>query len=96
MKFAGGAFAMTVDGVHDGPGERVTVLDTAGAGDAVTAGLLATCATVPLPGTLRLAGRVATLTCTRPGADPPAVAEVEAASPGATAETCTGPAARPG
>ncbi|WP_426504573.1 carbohydrate kinase family protein [Dactylosporangium sp. McL0621] len=78
---ADGAFATTADGVYDSPGERVPVVDTIGAGDAFMAALLAAHGTMPIPEALRLAGRVAALTCTRPGADPPTLAEVEAAYP---------------
>jgi fructokinase len=66
---------------------RVTVADTIGAGDAFGAGFLAwwmarglTRADLRWPAmvsdALRTAAAVAALTCTRPGADPPALAEV--------------------
>lgn len=68
----------------------VAVLDTVGAGDAFGGGFLAAWArsgrTRPdllnlasVVEAVRFAIRVASLTCTRPGADPPTVAELEAA-----------------
>ncbi len=73
------------------PGIPVRVADTVGAGDAFTAGLLAwlsrhgrltrhELARLPeadLTRALHYANRVAALTCTRPGADPPRRREVE-------------------
>ncbi len=70
----------------------VTVVDTVGAGDAFSAGLLAGLAergittraalegitAEELTATLRFAAAVAAITCTRPGADPPRRIEVEA------------------
>jgi fructokinase len=72
------------------PAEAVNVVDTIGAGDSFNAGLLAWLrrhealdrASVEAMGdgevadALRFAGRVAAVTCTRPGADPPRLAEV--------------------
>lgn len=74
------------------PGFAVAVADTVGAGDSFSAGLLAALAeraalsrealaTLPaaeLTAALRFAAAVAALTCTRPGADPPRRAEVDA------------------
>jgi fructokinase len=91
-----GAVALGPDrrAVHrDAP--RVEVIDTVGAGDAFSAGLLgalaergalgrgkAGLAGVDLPAVLDRAVLVAALTCTRPGADPPTLAEVaEAENP---------------
>ena len=91
-----GAVALGPDrrAVHrDAP--RVEVADTVGAGDAFSAGLLdalaergalgrgrAGLAGVDLPAVLDRATLVAALTCTRPGADPPTLAEVaEAENP---------------
>ena len=76
------------------PGLAVPVVDTVGAGDAFTGGLLAwlfhrgrltrsdleRLSAADLEGALEYANRVAALTCTRPGADPPYRAEVEAAA----------------
>jgi fructokinase len=71
---------------------RFEVVDTVGAGDAFSAGLLGALAErgalgrgrsglagVDLPAVLDRATLVAALTCTRPGADPPTLAEVAAA-----------------
>ena len=83
---AAGAVALRGDGIlAEARSPRVEVVDTVGAGDAFTAGLLAALdagglldrgtlaradgATVAVA--LRTAARVAALTCTRPGADPP-------------------------
>jgi fructokinase len=74
------------------PGMRVRVVDTVGAGDAFTSGLLAwvyrsdrltrggveRLSTDELAAALGYANRVAALTCTRAGADPPRRAEVDA------------------
>lgn len=75
-------------------GRHVAVVDTVGAGDAFTSGLLARLATTGLLDRDRLRGadpaaltdalehavRVAAITCTRAGADPPTAAEVAAAA----------------
>lgn len=75
-------------------GRRVAVVDTVGAGDAFTSGLLASLATTGLLDRERLRGAdpaaiadaiehavgVAAITCTRAGADPPTAAEVVATS----------------
>lgn len=86
-----GAVAVRPDGSSvEVPGEAVTVVDTVGAGDAFTAGLLA-----HLDGTdalsraallalndaevaaaLTFARRVAAITCTRAGSDPPRASEL--------------------
>jgi fructokinase len=74
------------------PAFRVPVVDTVGAGDAFSAGLLAALAEREvtsraaldglyiddLVATLRFAAAVAALTCTRAGADPPRREEVRA------------------
>lgn len=71
------------------PGRRVDVVDTIGAGDAFTSGLLsalagagvhdaATLAAADLTAALDEAILVAALTCERAGADPPTAAEVAA------------------
>jgi len=74
------------------PGFSVQVADTVGAGDAFSAGLLAALASrgattreavVAMPAeeleaALRFGAAVAAITCSRPGADPPRAAEVEA------------------
>lgn len=87
-----GAVALTPDGREIGvPGERVEVVDTVGAGDAFTSGLLAwldregvadraTLAGLEddaLHSALTYARRVAAITCTRAGSDPPRSGEVE-------------------
>ncbi|MEX2549415.1 MAG: carbohydrate kinase [Nitriliruptoraceae bacterium] len=86
-----GAVALTADGREVRvPGETVEVVDTVGAGDAFTAGLLAwldraginsrdTLAEVDdaaLTAALTFARRVAAITCQRAGADPPRLGEV--------------------
>lgn len=71
------------------PVPRVAVVDTVGAGDAFSGGFLASWTTAgrgrdDLPSldlvgdAVRVAVRVAALTCTRPGADPPTLASLEA------------------
>jgi fructokinase len=80
-----GAYALTTTGAIHRPAETVEVVDTIGAGDAFTAGLLAALADLDLTrpesvrglsrtdvsSVLQHAGLVAALTCTRAGADPP-------------------------
>ncbi|MFI2710623.1 carbohydrate kinase [Micromonospora sp. NPDC018662] len=93
---AAGAYARTGGGLDvTCPAERVAVVDTVGAGDAFTAGLLdalveAGAATpdavrgwdeARLRAALGHATRVAALTCTRPGADPPRRAELAGTPP---------------
>ena len=87
-----GAVAFGAAGRTEVPGHRVTIVDTVGAGDAFTAGLLAHLASTDhldrqrlravTPSTIsdamRYATRVAALTCARAGADPPTAAEVDA------------------
>jgi fructokinase len=87
-----GAVAITPSGTVEVPGRRVEVVDTVGAGDAFTSGLLASLAASGhldrdalraagdevLGDALAHAVRVAALTCTREGADPPTAAEVAA------------------
>jgi fructokinase len=85
-----GAVAV-VDGDHvEVPGTRVEVVDTVGAGDAFTSGMLASlagsglltraalrsAAPAAIHAALEHAVRVAALTCTREGADPPTADEV--------------------
>jgi fructokinase len=78
-------FAIGPEGAVERPGPTVEVVDTVGAGDAFTAGLLARLrdrGQLTRPGLGRLAAadladaldhaqRVAAFTCTRVGADPP-------------------------
>ena len=86
-----GAVALSPDGREvEVPGEDVEVVDTVGAGDAFTSGLLAwldregvgdraALAGLDdghLEAALRYARRVAAITCTRAGSDPPRVDEV--------------------
>ncbi len=86
-----GAVAVRADGSEVAvPGQAVEVVDTVGAGDAFTAGLLgwldragvtsrdtlAALADADLTEALTFARRVAAITCQRAGADPPALAEV--------------------
>jgi fructokinase len=73
------------------PAFPITLVDTVGAGDSYSGGLLAALAArnivtrdaleslaeADLVAALRFAAAVAALTCTRPGADPPRLAEVE-------------------
>lgn len=86
-----GAVALPADGPEvRRPAPPVTVVDTVGAGDAFTAGLLGALAdrdalgdglvAVDLGPVLDRACLVAALTCARAGANPPTLAEVEAAS----------------
>jgi fructokinase len=93
-----GAFAITPGGLQiDRPGLDVDVVDTVGAGDAFTAGLLARAyraglfvdglgevASDDVAGLLDEAITTAALTCTRTGADPPDRATVERFRPTAT------------
>lgn len=88
-----GALAITPEHSMPLPGVAVDLVDTVGAGDAFTAGLLAALHRAGLltPGGLRDAGEpelaavaaeailVAALTCARPGADPPTLPQVRAA-----------------
>lgn len=82
---ADGVFAVAANGVAEAGTPRVKVVDTVGAGDAFTSGLLAWLAEhgrldrvslerlgrPELDQALEFAARVAALTCTRAGADPP-------------------------
>ncbi len=84
------AFTAHGDAIHR-PARPVTVIDTVGAGDSFTAGLIASLVRrnqhSPAQLRQRLAGElssavddailVATLTCERPGADPPTIADLE-------------------
>ncbi len=88
-----GAIGMTPGASVDIPGIPVTVLDTVGAGDAFTAGLLGSLdlrglleaaalrALAPddLRACLAFANRAASITCARSGAEPPTLAHVQAA-----------------
>ena len=76
-------------GPGDRAGPRVDVVDTVGAGDAFGGGFLASWIAAGrgrddlasmdfLCDAVRVAVRVAALSCTRPGADPPTLAELEA------------------
>jgi fructokinase len=78
-----GVFALGPAGSVELPAYPVAVVDTVGAGDAFTGGLLAALPTGPdeldvesLTQVLGYAQRVAALTCTRAGADPPWAAEL--------------------
>ena len=86
-----GAVAMTATGEQvEVAGESVEVVDTVGAGDAFTSGLLAwldetgvvdraglaALGTAELTAALTFARRVAAITCTRAGSDPPTAAEL--------------------
>jgi fructokinase len=87
----GGVYALGPAGACAAPAEPVDVVDTVGAGDAFTAGLLAFLAKAGaltpealsrldiglLRDALAFAQRAAAITCTRPGADPPWAAELE-------------------
>lgn len=90
-----GAAALTGDGRYEEvPGRAVEVVDTVGAGDAFTSGLLAwldehgrlrdrtaladLAADAALPDALAQAVTVAAITCTRPGSDPPTRDELAA------------------
>lgn len=89
---AAGATAWTQDATVEIPAPAVTVVDTIGAGDAFTAGLLAGLLAAGVTGPEQLVGLTradlaelvqaaavaAAITCTRPGADPPTAAEVAA------------------
>ncbi|GGM06255.1 carbohydrate kinase [Dactylosporangium sucinum] len=93
---AAGAVAVAAGGVVREPGRSVAVVDTIGAGDAFTGGMLSALADAGLatPATvaglsagqaadvLAGAGRVAAITCTRAGADPPDRAALRAFSSG--------------
>jgi fructokinase len=89
-----GSVGVTAGGRVEVPGTPVAVSDTVGAGDAFTSALLASLhaagrleraglRTIP-PDALReclaFANRVAAITCTRAGAQPPTRAEMDAAS----------------
>jgi fructokinase len=90
---AGGSLAVTGTATVRCPARPVEVVDTVGAGDAFTAGLLsalveadsitpdriAALDAATVSGVLEHAALVAALTCARPGADPPSRAEVTAA-----------------
>ncbi|MGZ4625523.1 MAG: carbohydrate kinase family protein [Kineosporiaceae bacterium] len=93
-----GALGVCADGAVDVPAPAVVVVDTVGAGDAFTTGLLDALAAADLLGpdragalraisrdalaaAARHATRVAAITCSRPGADPPTRAELIAAFP---------------
>ncbi|MCX7322920.1 MAG: PfkB family carbohydrate kinase [Hyphomicrobiales bacterium] len=84
-----GSLALTAHGFVEAPGDRITVVDTVGAGDTFTAALLSAMAddgalgdaghmasAEQLSRWLGLANRAAALTCTRPGCDPPRRAEL--------------------
>lgn len=91
---ADGVHAVGPGGTVDLPGEAVEVVDTVGAGDAFSAGLLVALSeadrldrarlpglsTAELAAALAFAQHVAALTCARPGADPPRRSELDAAA----------------
>jgi fructokinase len=91
-----GVFAVTADLALDLPATRIDLVDTVGAGDSFTAGLLNGLGRADLIGGARRealaridesslisvldeASLIASITCSRPGADPPTWAEVETA-----------------
>ncbi len=88
---ADGAFAVAVSGEAEASSPRVEVVDTVGAGDAFTSGLLAWLAdhgrldraslerldVAELDQALVFSSQVAALTCTRAGADPPRRADLD-------------------
>jgi fructokinase len=85
----GGSFAVTRQGRVDIPAPAVDVVDTVGAGDSFMAALIDHLGTVGLLGAARrealraastdvVAGRVAAITCSRAGANPPTRAELDA------------------
>jgi fructokinase len=91
-----GVFAVTADLQLNRPATTIDLVDTVGAGDSFTAGLLDGLARADLIGGARRealaridesslisvldeASLIASITCSRPGADPPTWAEVEAA-----------------
>jgi fructokinase len=91
-----GVFAVTADLALDHPAKSIELVDTVGAGDAYTSGLLDALRRADLLGgpqrqalaavdettlisVLREAGRVAAITCSRPGAEPPTRAELDVA-----------------
>ena len=86
---AAGALAMTADAVAEAKAPEVALADAVGAGDTFTAGFLAAmdeegalCEPGPAPDEaalrrrLEFAVRAASLTCARPGCDPPRRAEL--------------------
>jgi fructokinase len=91
---ADGVYALGPDGPVELPAPPVELVDTVGAGDAFSAGLLAgldrsNCLTpaalrrigrADLTAALQYAGRVAALTCGRVGADPPWLADLPSGS----------------
>jgi fructokinase len=88
---ADGVYALGPTGPVDLPGVPVDVVDTVGAGDAFMSGLLAALEdsghltrdalarldAADLTGALAFAQRVAAYTCTREGADPPWLSELD-------------------
>ncbi len=90
-----GSIGITRSGRAEEPAERVRMVDTVGAGDTFHAGLLAwlyregftareeveALAGARLSSALQFASRAAALTCTREGADPPTLAELQAYRP---------------
>jgi fructokinase len=94
-----GVFAVTADLELDRPATPIDLVDTVGAGDSFTAGLLDGLGRADLIGGARRdalaridesslisvldeASLIASITCSRPGADPPTWAEVESARAG--------------
>jgi fructokinase len=105
-----GVFAVTADLELRRPATAIDLVDTVGAGDSFTSGLLDGLRRAELIGgsrrealaavdesslvsVLDTASLIAAITCSRPGADPPTRAEVEAAQ---TARSGSAPASRAG
>jgi fructokinase len=103
-----GVYATTADLELSRPALPIDLVDTVGAGDSFTSGLLdglrradliggprrAALASIDestLISVLDAAALVAAITCSRPGADPPTRAEVDAAHPARTSTTRTAP-----
>ncbi len=104
-----GVFGVTADMEVRRPATQIDLVDTVGAGDSFTSGLLdglrradliggssreslATIDEASLISVLDAASRIAAITCSRPGADPPTRAELESTQAGASGSA---PATRP-
>jgi fructokinase len=108
-----GVFAVTADLELHRPAVRIDLVDTVGAGDSFTSGLLDGLRRADLIGgphrealaaidesslisVLDEASLIAAITCSRPGADPPTLAELEAArAPGRSTVATPTPGAPP-